>query len=80
MTTLSQVILFILERRNGSTDRELSEAIYGNDRGHQQINQECRLLERRGQLLRAKSGGNLIGNFRQMPKAAQKRPILHLVQ
>ncbi len=62
MTTLREVILFILERRPNATDRQLSEAIYGSDRGHQQINQECRLLEGARLVQRAKSPTGSIKN------------------
>lgn len=50
MTALREVILYIVERRPGVSDRQLSEAIYGSDDRHQQVNSECRYcseIERR---------------------------------
>lgn len=47
---LREIIFYIVERRPGITDRELSESIFGSDARHQQINAECRLwaqIERR---------------------------------
>jgi hypothetical protein len=42
MTTLREVIVYIVCRRPGITDRQLTEAIYGSDERHQQVNTECR--------------------------------------
>ena len=42
MTTLREVIVYIVQRRPGITDRQLTEAIYGSDERHQQVNSECR--------------------------------------
>ncbi|WP_420965309.1 hypothetical protein [Bradyrhizobium sp. B120] len=42
MTTLREVIVYIVRRRSGITDRQLTEAIYGSDERHQQVNAECR--------------------------------------
>jgi hypothetical protein len=50
MTTLQEVIAYIIRRRPGITDRQLTEAIYGSDERHQQVNAECRAcseIERR---------------------------------
>jgi hypothetical protein len=42
MTTLREVIVYIVRRRPGITDRQLTEAIYGSDERHPQVNAECR--------------------------------------
>jgi hypothetical protein len=42
MTTLRKVIVYIVERRPSITDRQLTEAVYGSDDRHQQVNAECR--------------------------------------
>ena len=42
MTTLREVIVYVVRRRPGITDRQLTEAIYGSDKRHQQVNAECR--------------------------------------
>jgi hypothetical protein len=50
MTTLREVIVYIVRRHPGITDRQLTEAIYGCDERHQQVNAECRAcveIERR---------------------------------
>jgi len=80
MTTLRQVILFILERRHLATDRELSEAIYGSDKGHQQINQECRLLAAAGKMHRTKIADHPIQNSCGMLQTTQTPPVLRLVE
>jgi len=53
------VIVYIVRRRPGITDRQLTEAIYGSDERHQQVNAECRNcpeIERR-------QGVTHIGNY-----------------
>jgi hypothetical protein len=50
MATLREVIVYIVKRRPGITDRQLTEAIFGSDEQHQQVNAECRVcseIERR---------------------------------
>jgi hypothetical protein len=50
MTTLREVIVYVVRRRPGINDRQLTEAIYGSDERHQQVNAECRAsveIERR---------------------------------
>jgi hypothetical protein len=71
MTTLRQVIQYIVERRPGATDRQLTEAIYGADQRHQQVNQECRAcaeIERRQDSL-------YIGNYIRAGLSVPKRNI-----
>jgi hypothetical protein len=72
---LRQVILFILARRDGATDRDVSEAIYGSDEGHQQINQECRLLTAAGKLKRTKTSDDPIRNYLQGPQGIHLRLV-----
>jgi hypothetical protein len=75
MTTLRQVILYIVERRPGITDTDLTKAIYGNDGRHQQVNTECRNcpeIERR-------QGATHIGNYIRVT-ARQPSPVLSLVE
>jgi hypothetical protein len=59
MATLREVIVFIVRHRPGITDRQLTEAIYGSDDRHQQVNAECRTSP---EIDRRQSAGN-IGNF-----------------
>ena len=42
MPTLREVIVYIVQRRPGITDRQLTEAIFGSDERHQHVNAECR--------------------------------------
>ena len=66
MTTLREVIVYIVRRRPGITDRQLTEAIYGSDERHQQVNAECRNcpeIERR-------QGRMHIGNYIREPAFA----------
>jgi hypothetical protein len=59
MTTLREVIVYVVRRRPGINDRQLTEAIYGSDERHQQVNAECRAsaeIERR-------EGGTHIQNY-----------------
>jgi hypothetical protein len=75
MTTLREVIVYIVRRRPDITDRQLTEAIYGSDERHQQVNAECRAdpeIERRQRVTH-------IGNYIREP-ARQPTPSLTLVQ
>jgi hypothetical protein len=74
MITLRQVIVYIVRRRPGITDRQLTEAIYGSDERHQQVNTECRNcpdIERR-------QGETHIENFIKTSRRAA--PTIALVQ
>lgn len=75
MTTLKQVILYIVERRPGITDTDLTKAVYGDDRRQQQVNTECRgcpEMERR-------QGATHIGNYIRVA-VRSSAPVLLLVQ
>jgi hypothetical protein len=75
MTTLRQVILYIVERRPGITDTGLTKAIYGDDGRHQQVNTECRnCLE-----IDRRQGATHIGNYIRV-SAPQWVPVLSLVE
>jgi hypothetical protein len=66
MTTLRDVIVYIVHRRPGITDRQLTEAIHGSDERHQQINSECRhCLE-----IERRQGATHIGNYIREPAFA----------
>ena len=58
---LESILLYIIQRRLGISDRGLSEAIYGDDQRHQQVNSECRNMENKG--LISRRGGPPIGNY-----------------
>ena len=75
MTTLREVILYIVERRPGITDRQLTEAIYGSDARHQQVNAECRYCSQ----IERRQGPSHIGNYIRR-FATRPTPTLSLVQ
>jgi hypothetical protein len=62
MTTLSQVILFIVPRRVGISSRELVEAIYGRSE-QQLVNNECNFLADRGLLIRRKGADGIYRHY-----------------
>ena len=47
----------------GMTDRELMDHLRGSDKKQNQAHQECRHLERRGRIIRARRDDGRIGNF-----------------
>jgi hypothetical protein len=75
MITLREVILYIVERRPGITDTDLTKAIYGNDGRHQQVNAECRACPQ----IERRQGATHIGNYVRMP-VRPSMPMFSLVQ
>ncbi len=61
--TLKEKIIKVLERSQGLTDRELTNAILGPKRGQQPVNQAARGLEAQEILERRKRADGLIGNY-----------------
>ena len=59
MTTLREVIVYIVGRRPGITDRQLTEAIYGSYERHQQVNGERRFCPE----IERTQGDPHIGNY-----------------
>jgi hypothetical protein len=57
MTTLADVLVFLIEKGPGRSERELAEAIYGRGANQQLVNQDCRMLADRGRVARKGSGG-----------------------
>jgi hypothetical protein len=51
------VIEFLILQGPGRTERELAEAIHGNNAYQQQVNQDCKLLFQRGKVERRGHGG-----------------------
>jgi hypothetical protein len=60
---LRDAVQFILKYRPGATDRQLTEAIFGDDRRHADINQVCRSLEAVRIVERRKSNGGPFQNY-----------------
>jgi hypothetical protein len=58
MLTISEVLLFLVEKGPGRTERELAEAIYGHGAYQQRVNQDCMLAANRGQVERRGLGGS----------------------
>jgi hypothetical protein len=57
MVTLSNVLLFLIEKGPGRTETELAEAVFANHAYQQRVNQDCRLLADRGAIERRGGGG-----------------------
>ncbi|MGY4608602.1 hypothetical protein ACVW16_007014 [Bradyrhizobium sp. USDA 4474] len=69
MATLREVIVYIVRRRPGITDRQLTEAIYGSDGRHQQVNAECRNCSE----IKRREGAVHIENYIREPAVAMAR-------
>ena len=57
MTTISEVLLFLIESGPGRTEAELAEAIFGEAGYQQRVNGDCNLLLGREQVRRRGDGG-----------------------
>lgn len=57
MTTISGVLLFLIENGPGRTETELAQAIFGRDGYQQRVNSDCNLLLNRGLVERRGEGG-----------------------
>jgi len=55
--TILDVVQFLIENGPGRTQRELSQAIFGEQGYHQRVNVECNLLVERGVVMTRGSGG-----------------------
>ena len=73
--TLATKIIDALKNNPGSSDRTLSEFIFGTPHRSTQINGECRHLENIGRIERKKIGVGPIGSYLVRPK-----PVLTVVQ
>ena len=57
MTTIADVLLFLIEKRSGRTARELAQAIFGEKGRQERVNGDCNLLLNRGLVERSGKGG-----------------------
>ena len=57
MTTLGDVLQFLIEKGPGRTEAQLAEAIYGRQGRQPYVNQDCRLLLSAGKIRRQGGGG-----------------------
>lgn len=63
MGGIEKDIVRLLENNPGLSDKELAEAIQGHKSSIQYINQNCRVLESQGVLLRTKRDDGILGNW-----------------
>jgi hypothetical protein len=68
----AEQVIAALDQHDGSSDRQLSEVIFGTRRRSTQINGECRYLANRGLIVRKKWDGEPIRNFLVRPKPKLK--------
>lgn len=61
--TLKQQILGLLDEQPGLTDREITDRLKGKGTPQQPVNQACRQMFKRGQILRREGDDGLIRNF-----------------
>jgi hypothetical protein len=57
VTTLGDVLKFLIEKGPGRTEAQLAEAIYGRQGRQPYVNQDCRLLLSAGKIRRQGGGG-----------------------
>ena len=57
MTTIREVLLFLIENGPGRTERQLAEAIFGCKAYQQRVNSDCQVLLSRGLVERRREGG-----------------------
>jgi hypothetical protein len=63
MTVFQQELVACIKEFPGSTDRELTDKLFGRHVHPSRVNQEARLLDLRGKLERRKREDGRIGNF-----------------
>jgi hypothetical protein len=63
MPSLADRLLDLVHQRPGASDRELTDALLGAGKHPSRVNQEARLLEGRGQLLRQLRPDGVTGNY-----------------
>ena len=69
MLTQADVITFLVLKGSGRTERELAQAIHGNNAYQQQVNQDCQMLVLRGKVERRGQGGPA-DPYRYFPKTS----------
>jgi hypothetical protein len=72
--SFSDKILAALAQFPGLTDRELTDRLKGRGDHPSHVNQECRLLERRGVLRRSQRPDGIIGNYLKGAIASETPP------
>ena len=69
MATVAERLLEAVRRHPGETDRYYTDILFDKNRHQAQVNQEARLLESGGQLLRRKREDGRIGNYPVTPSS-----------
>lgn len=72
--TFGEQLLARVRRQPGLSDRELSELLAGKGVHPSQVNQEARLLEQRGVLVRKKRRDGILGNYPSGAEVAGDAP------
>lgn len=85
MATLSERVQQLLSQNPGLSDREITDALLGQDAPQQPVNRICRTLTKQGHLVRRKRADGLIGNYLAenfvTPTAVlQKAPMVSEIQ
>jgi hypothetical protein len=63
MTSFAERLIAAIDQHPGTTDRFLTNILFGPDRHPSQVNQEARLLSERGQIERRRRPDGRLGNF-----------------
>jgi hypothetical protein len=76
MTTLADVLVFLIWKGSGRSERELAEAVYGCGANQQLVNQDRRMLADRGRVAMKGAGGsgNAYCYFPAYPGRGQSDP------
>lgn len=63
MSTLAQRIIQLLQSGDGLTDREITDQLFAHGAAQQPVNQTCRQLESKGQIVRRRRQDGKLGNY-----------------
>ena len=74
MPPFADELIKLVNQSPGLTDRELTDVLKGNGVHPSQVNQEARLLERKGLLVRKPRSDGFIGNYPSSPEVAASIP------
>jgi hypothetical protein len=72
---LPDMIVALLRREDGLTDREITDRLKGHNAPQQPVNQACRRLEAAGILVRRRRADGLIGNHLNTRLSRQAQPL-----
>src|SRR5690348_1759808 len=77
MPTITDRILALLQTAPGQSDREITERLFYGGAGFQPVNQACRVLERKGFMVRQQRPDSRIGNYlaHSVPRPVPLAPV-----